>query len=138
MGELARSKEDETSRYLPRFVCVFSDRTRACWDLGKLAAAQAAADQLSPSLEGLRQLSGNIAPLVALLKELRGKLPPPPGRDYPEQALIDSLQQLEPLVPALTKADFPPDEKLSRALVWKRPVQSNRRRWIRQCRARWS
>src|SRR5262249_17549138 len=113
LGELARSKEDETSRFLPRFVCVFSDRTRACWDLGKLAAAQAAADQVPPSLEGLRQGSGAPAPLTALPKEFRGPPPPPPGRDYPEQSLIDSLEQLGPVLPALSKADFPADEKLS-------------------------
>ncbi|HWY85162.1 MAG TPA: BatA domain-containing protein, partial [Gemmataceae bacterium] len=113
LGELARSKEDETRRYLPRFVCLFSDRTRACWDPSKRAGAQTAADQVPPSLEGLLEARDNIAPLVSLLKELRGKLPPPPGQDYPENALIDFHEQLSPLLPTLTKADFPPDGKLS-------------------------
>src|SRR5262249_7169417 len=84
LGELARSTEDETSRYLPRVVCVFSDRTRACWDLTKLPPAQAAADRVPPTLEGLQQVQSGIGALVSLLRELRGKLPPPPGKDYPE------------------------------------------------------
>src|SRR5262245_46705352 len=33
LGDLGRKADDDTSRFLPRFVCVFSDRTRACWDL---------------------------------------------------------------------------------------------------------
>jgi hypothetical protein len=113
LGDLARSREDDTSRFLPRLVCVFSDRTRGCWDLSKLPAAQNAADQVPPTLEGLQRVRDKIAPLSSLLRELRGKLPPPSGRDYPEQALIDSLEQLAPLLPGLTKADLPPDEKIS-------------------------
>ncbi len=113
MGELARNKEDETSRYLPRFVCVFSDRTRACWDKSALASAQAAANQVPPSLEGLLQARDNIAPALSLLKELRTQLPPAPGQDYPDQILISALEQLAPRLPILTKEDFPPDSQLS-------------------------
>lgn len=116
LGELARNQEDDTRRYLPRFVCVFSDRTRACWDPAKLAAAHAAADQVPPFLEGLQHARGEITGLIALLKDLRTQLPPPSGRDYSEQSLIDSLEELTPLLPSLTKADMPPEAKLA-ALV---------------------
>ncbi len=113
MGELARNKEDETRRYLPRFVCVFSDRTRACWDRAKLAATLAAADQVPPALEGLLQARDSIAPALDLLKKLRQNLPPPPGKDYPEQALIDGLENLASRLPTLTKEDLPADDKLA-------------------------
>jgi len=112
LADSARSKEDETSRHFPRFVCVLSDRTRASWKIGKLKAAQNAAYQVPPSLEGLGQARAGITPLISLLKELRGKIPPAASRDYPEQSLIDSLEKLAPLLPTLSKADFPPDEKL--------------------------
>lgn len=113
LGELARDRDDDRHRYLPRFVCVFSDRTRASWDAGKQGGAQTAADQVAPTLEGLQAGRADISPLVDLLKELRAKLPPPPGRDYPEQALIEALEQLAPLLPTLTKEDLPPDAKLA-------------------------
>lgn len=116
LGELARQRDDEVARFLPRFVCVFTDRTRAAWDPARLTAAQTAADQVPPRLEGLQQARGRIPSVVELLKDLRRQLPPPPGRDYPEQALVAELDELASHVPGLTKADFPLEAKLA-ALV---------------------
>src|SRR5262249_30743842 len=113
LAQLARSTEDENSRFLPRVACVFSDRTRACWDVSKPAEAQAAADQVPAMLEGLQQAQGSISPLVGLLKDLRSKLPPPAGKDYPDQDLIDSLDQLAPLLSGLTKTDVPLSEQIN-------------------------
>src|SRR5262249_20424433 len=45
--------------------------------------------------------------------ELRGKLPPPPNQDYPEQAIVSAVEELHPLLSGLTKADFPLTGKLS-------------------------
>ncbi|MCI0638585.1 MAG: VWA domain-containing protein [Gemmataceae bacterium] len=112
LGDLARSKEDDTSRFLPRIACVLTDRTRAAWDASRVEAVLDSSDRIAPTLEGLRQTRGTIPALADLLKELRAQLPPPPGRDYPEQALLNALDQLRDRVPGLSKSDFPPDEKL--------------------------
>ncbi|MCI0376285.1 MAG: VWA domain-containing protein [Gemmataceae bacterium] len=112
LGDLARAKEDDTSRFLPRIICVLTDRTRAAWDASRIEAVLDASDRIAPTLEGLRQTRGTIPALADLLKELRAQLPPSPGRDYPEQALLDALDQLRERVPGLSKSDFPPDEKL--------------------------
>src|SRR5207249_3088062 len=90
----AARSEDETLRKLPRLLCVFSDRTVASWPGGKREPLHDLADQLPATLEGVQQLRASAGPLTELLKVLRAKLPPPSGKDYPEQALLESVQTL--------------------------------------------
>ncbi len=78
-----------------------------------MGSAQAAANQVPPSLEGLLRARDNIAPALSLLKELRTQLPPSAGQDYPDQTLINALEQLAPRLPTLNKEDFPADSQLS-------------------------
>ncbi|MBI3407403.1 MAG: BatA domain-containing protein [Planctomycetes bacterium] len=117
LADLARRKDDGTSRFLPRFVCVFSDRTRAAWDIGRQANVWDASDGVPSALEGLHQARDNIGPLMDRLKELRAQIPLPPGKDYPDQALLDFLEQLRDRLPAVTKDDMPPDEKLAELVM---------------------
>lgn len=113
LADIARNREDENSRFLPRFVCVFSDRTRAAWDTGRQKSVFESSDLVPPALEGL-QLARESSPLLmGLLKELREKLPPPPAQDYPEQVLLDGLTQLRERVSSLSKDDMPADESLT-------------------------
>jgi hypothetical protein len=108
--ELTRNKDDEAGQKLPRFLCVLSDRTRACWDAGQLSRLHELSDAIPPPLERLRAARDSIPGRIDLLKELRQRLPPPSGQDYPEQALIDLLQQLRDQANALTPDDYPSAE----------------------------
>lgn len=99
-ADLAGRRNDETVKDLPRLLCVFSDRTRACWEASRLPALHDAADQVPPTLPGVQRASDGIPNLIEELKELRKLLPPRPGEDYPEQALIDSLGKLRDAIPS--------------------------------------
>src|SRR5207249_6985298 len=68
------------------------------------------ADGVPPLLEQLRVLQSSIPAKVALLKELRPKLEPPPGKDYPEQALIGHWEELRQKIPAATWDNYPSPE----------------------------
>lgn len=86
--------DDAFLQTMPRLLCVFADRTVGSWPPGKLAALHNLGDQLPPMLEGVQQIRSTAAPLTELLTGLRAKLPPPAGKDYPEQALLESLAAL--------------------------------------------
>ncbi|GEM_PF-376734 len=92
--QFAARGDDESLRSMPRLLCVISDRTLASWPGGKQEALHDLADQLPATLEGVQQLRSTAAPLTELLKGLRIKLPPPAGKDYPEQALLESIETL--------------------------------------------
>ncbi len=114
---LARSKEDNPPlKDMPRFLCVFSDRTRAAWDAGRLSQLHEAGDQIPPTLPGLSQLRDGIPALIDSLKELRKTLPPPAGQDYPEQALIDALTPLREAISGLSSEDLVNDKELPKLL----------------------
>jgi hypothetical protein len=115
-ADLAQSKEDDAAKDLPRLLCVFSDRTRGCWDQGRLPQLHDRADQVPAMLGGLQRLQDQIPALIDSLKELRQKIPPPPGKDYPEQALIDVVQQLRDRIPTLESQDLTGDRELSKLL----------------------
>jgi hypothetical protein len=114
---LARSKDDNPPvKDLPRFLCVFSDRTRAAWDQARLAQLQDAGDQIPPTLPGLTQMRDGIPALIDSLKELRKMLPPQAGQDYPEQALIDVLTPLRDAIAGLSSDDLNSDRELPKLL----------------------
>jgi hypothetical protein len=115
-ADLALGKEDEARKDLPRLLCVFSDRTRASWDTGRLSYLFGASDQVPPTLAGLELARGAIPNLIDSLKALRTQLPPPAGQDYPEQPLMDALEALRDRIPGLTAADLPPDADLNKLL----------------------
>lgn len=98
--------QDE-SRKLPRFLCVFSDRTVACWDGSRLGALHDLADGVPPPLERLRSAASTIHGRLELLQQLRQKLPPATGQDYPDQAVIDLWQQLADRIPAADPDSYP-------------------------------
>jgi hypothetical protein len=112
-ADLALGADEGPARSLPRLLCVFSDRTRACWDGSKLSRLQESADQVPPPLERLQPAAAKVPALVDLLRELRTRLPPPAGQDYPEQAVIDLWQQLRDRVPSLTAEEYPDRETAS-------------------------
>src|SRR5262245_11094439 len=114
---LAKDKDDAEGGKLPRLLCVFSDRTRGAWDASRVSTLAELSDQVPPLLEGLQAARGNLPALKTLLKELRDKLPPPAGQDYPEQALIDDIDKLTEQIPALGPDDFPPRADLSKLVA---------------------
>jgi len=116
LSDLAHGKEDEAGAQLPRFLCVLSDRTRACWDAGQLTRLYALSDPIPPPLERLRATRDDLAGQAALLRELRPRMPPASGQDYPEQALIDLLQQLHDRIPSIGEDDYP-NRELSKLLT---------------------
>jgi len=116
LNDLAHNKEDEVGAKLPRFLCVLSDRTRACWDAGQLTRLYDLSDPIPPSRDRLNALRDDLPGLVTLLQELRQRLPPPSSQDYPEQALIDLLQQLHDRLPSLQEEDYP-DRDLTKLLT---------------------
>src|SRR5262249_27966809 len=83
-------------------------------DATRVATLAELSDQVPPLLEGLQAARGNLPSLKTLLKELRDKLPPPAGQDYPEQALIDDIDKLTEQIPGLGPEDFPPRADLSK------------------------
>src|SRR5262249_40888207 len=109
-----RSKEDALTSRLPRLVCVFSDRTRAAWDAERLQGLYELSDQVPPLFEGLQQARGNLPNLKNMLGELRQKLPPAAGQDYPEQALLDDADRLIDSIPGLSPEDSPLPEEVAR------------------------
>ena len=79
----------------PRLLAVFSDRTRSCWDGGQLAALLDKLDRIRPTYEGLSEARSKIGALGDMLRDLRQQAPPPPGKDYAEQSLIEALAALQ-------------------------------------------
>ncbi|MBM4073093.1 MAG: VWA domain-containing protein [Planctomycetes bacterium] len=122
-ADLASRRDEEAVKDLPRLLCVFSDRTRACWEAGRLPGLHDAADQVPPTLPGLQRAGDGIPNLTEQLRELRKQLPPRPGEDYPEQALIDSLGKLRDAIPA-TAEDLGNETLAKKMTLARRPART--------------
>lgn len=116
----AQASDDEALRVLPRLLCVFSDRTVASWPAGKQSALADLTAPLPATLEGVQQVRAAAAPLIDLLKELRTKLPPPAGKDYPEQALVELIEALRDRAAGLQRDTLQTDEALRGLIVQSR------------------
>jgi len=116
LADLAFDKEDARARKLPRLIFIFSDRTRACWDVSKNASLNEASDLVPPHFTGLQNARADLPNLVELLRELRTQIPVQLGQDYPEQTLIDELEQLKELLPRVTPEDLPPTVELAKVI----------------------
>ena len=93
-----------------RLLAVFSDRTRACWDGGQVPALLDKLDRIRPTYEGLSEARGKIGAIVDMLRDLRTQLPPPAGKDYAEQSLIEALTAMQSELAGLSPdADRWPD-----------------------------
>jgi hypothetical protein len=106
-ADLARGRDDDTSRQLTRLLCVFSDGTRGGWDADRLGKLHDLRDQIAPPFERLPQVRDGIPGLIELLGELRQRLPPSAGQDYPEQSVIDLLGQLRERIGLVRDDDYP-------------------------------
>ena len=71
---------------------------------------------MPPLFDGLQAARQQITPLEDLLRELRTRLPPSAGTDYPEQALLEALDALRGELRGLTPEQLPPGESLGSAL----------------------
>lgn len=105
---LALDKTDEVGQQWPRFLCIFSDGRRACWDSGDLKPLYEQSDAVPPSLERLRRLDNTRTDRIQMLQPLREQLPLPTGQDYPEQTIIDLWQKLHEQLVAATAENYPP------------------------------
>jgi hypothetical protein len=106
-GQLALATEDLIGPRLPRVLCVFSDRMEACWNSHQLPHLQGLADAIPPLLERLPAVQASIPGRIALLQELRDKLPPPAAQDYPEKKLIAAWEELQQRIPSATWDNYP-------------------------------
>jgi hypothetical protein len=103
LDKLAQDR-DEFQRTLPRFLYVFSDRTRPSWDAPEpvLKARQDQADRIPPPLDRLQQLPDRTGPLTETLGALAGRLQVSGG-----PVLVEQLQQLKEYIPSAGAADYP-------------------------------
>jgi hypothetical protein len=95
------------TRPLARLLCVFSDRTPACWRADQAESLFEQSDALPPRMEGLEQARGRTAGLVEMLGQLRETLPPAAGQDYPSASLIETLESLKERSARWQPTDFP-------------------------------
>jgi hypothetical protein len=126
--ELARTGDDPEGQRLVRFVCVFTDRTRGCWESDGAEPLQEVADRVPPLFEGLQQTRTALGPLAEMLRELRDKLPPA-GKEFSDQALLEAVRTLQEEVRQVTPLDMPPGDKLGGAV---RQVRRLGRELLRQ------
>src|SRR5205085_445382 len=75
---------DQEMRRMTRLLCVFSDRTAACWDAKDVPGLHDQREAVPPALEQLQQIHGTLPALVELLESLRRQLPPAGEQDYPD------------------------------------------------------
>jgi hypothetical protein len=113
--DLALGRDDFQARRLPRFLCVFSDGMAACWDGASISGLLKEQDTVPPPLEKLQLLQNSISTRLELLQGLRQALPPPAGKDYAEQTLIDLWQKLQKQTPGAFPEDYP-DKDLQKLL----------------------
>lgn len=109
-SKLAQDSTDVVGQRMPRVLCVFSDRTQASWEAKQVPHLQTLADAVPPPLERLLALQGGIGTKIALLKDLREKLPPAPAQDYPEQSLISHWEDLRQKIPSAHADNYPTPE----------------------------
>jgi hypothetical protein len=99
-AELASSPSPEQS--LPRFLCVFSDRTLASWDAGKLSELHEARDAIPPSLERLQQFRDEVASLLSLLGDWPAAADPVDAK-----SLSEHLEKLRDYLGTLRVEEYP-------------------------------
>ncbi|MCS7045299.1 MAG: BatA domain-containing protein [Gemmataceae bacterium] len=97
----AARSDDPVLRTAPRLLVAVSDRTVATWAGGSRQELLEALDQLPPTPEGLRQFRDRSGAVLELVKQLRTRLPPPAGSDYPDAAFIDAVAALRERLPEL-------------------------------------
>jgi hypothetical protein len=114
-GDTARTAEDPQAQKMLRFLCVFTDRTRGCWEGERIETLQELSDQVPPLYEGLQQARSQLSPLQDLLRELRDQLPPA-GKEYSDQSLLEAVGLLQEELRSLTPAELPPNETLGGAV----------------------
>jgi Aerotolerance regulator N-terminal len=85
-----------------RLVAVLSDRTGGSWDGAALPGLVEKVDRLAPAYEGLAEARGQVGSLMDLLRELRTQIPPPAGKDYAEQSLLEALSAMQLELAGLT------------------------------------
>lgn len=110
LQDLEREVENKASM-LPRFLFLFSDRTRGSWDPGEGEAVAEAADRLTPAIEGLQQAGLELPNLLQVLQELPDELPPPQGMDYGLPSLVEGIEKLQGRLTALSRETWPPDQE---------------------------
>jgi hypothetical protein len=101
LEKLARDR-DEVARNMPRFVFVFSDRTKPSWDTSVLKKRQEEADRIPPPLERLQGYADRIGPLVETLRALAERLQVSGG-----PVLVEQLQQLKDYIPTAALSEYP-------------------------------
>jgi hypothetical protein len=104
-SELAQSKSTESN--LPRLLCVFSDRTLASWDAGKLPELYEVRDAVPPPLELMQRFRDEIPALLDLLSRWPPNLPSPPNTAGDAKSLGELLQKLRDLVGSLRVEEYP-------------------------------
>lgn len=107
LDELARNRDDAAGRGRPRFLCVFSDRTRGSWSTEGQEQVAHAVSRIPPTYEGMKSAHEDLPELVSLLKELRTRLPALGGSAYAEQGFLDALSQLQGELVSLSPEDVP-------------------------------
>jgi hypothetical protein len=110
LGKIADDKKDSERAKRARVLFVFSDRTRAAWDIRQRKSLQTLANQVPPAFERLAAVRAEIPEMLQLLPELRQKLPLAASADFPEQVLIERLQKLQERIPQLRADDYPDAE----------------------------
>ncbi len=110
LDQLARAKDDDTGRNLARLLCVFSDRTRACWEGGRLRQLHEVRDQVPLPFDRISVLRGRVPGVVEVLQELRKRLSVSAGQDLPEQALIELLEKARDRGVGLSEDEYPDAE----------------------------
>jgi len=90
---LARDNDEPRNRTLPRFLCVFSDRTRGTWKASSQDDLARAVAKIPPAYDSLKAVQGELPELIDLVKEVQTKLS---GEvTYGDQTLLDALNQLQ-------------------------------------------
>ncbi len=107
----ARDPDLEVRR-MPRLLCVYSDRTAACWDTKAVPALHDGREAVPPSLEQLHKVYGTLPALIELLGQLRQQLPPADGENFGDLTLTGLLGQLRKRAPVYGQEDYP-DRKIS-------------------------
>ena len=106
-NDLARTKSEDATRRLARLLVVFSDRTPASWDTGRLRQLQEVRDEVPPPFERLPQLRDSVPGMVDLLNDLPKRLALPALENYPEKSLIDLLEKARDRAALLSEDEYP-------------------------------
>jgi len=82
LADLAFDKEDARARKLPRLIFIFSDRTRACWDVSKKCVPERGQRPGAAALHRPAKIArADLPNLVELLRELRTQIPVQLGQE---------------------------------------------------------